>query len=148
MMKTAIKCALRLIKYRPRSESELRQRLKQKNFTGPVIDRVVIYFKQQGLVNDLEFAREWIASRIKKAFGFKRMRQELSIKGIAPKLIERALDEAQSKYSEEEAIKVLIASRKGRFKTISPDKAKQRIYLYLMRRGFATEKIQEAINQT
>ncbi len=49
--------ALRLLKLRPRSERELKQRLGLKGFTPPVIDAVLKELREKGLVDDALFAR-------------------------------------------------------------------------------------------
>ncbi|MGD9015219.1 MAG: regulatory protein RecX [Candidatus Omnitrophota bacterium] len=145
-MNRAIGYAFGLLKYRPRSEYELRQRLKKRGFTEPVIRETLVFLKEKGLVNDCEFARIWIESRIKKPLGIYRLKQELRIKGINKELIEQLIEQVGNRYSEEEVISDLIQRRLEKLKHIEPAKAKRRIFLYLFRRGFSSEKIREALD--
>ncbi len=146
-MNKALQYALRLLKFRPRSGYELHQRLKRRGFTESTIKETLFFLKDKGLINDLEFARIWVESRLKRPLGINRIKQELKIKGIDKGLIEQAVANISSEYSEEEVIRELACRRWEKIKHLQPNKAKQRLYLYLLRRGFSSEKIQEAINQ-
>ena len=146
-MNEALHYALRLLKFRPRSEYELLQRLKRRGFCEDIAKKAIAFLKQNSLINDAEFARLWVESRIKKPLGKNRLRQELKLKGIDKRRIEQAIDSLGEKYSEERVIKDLIARRKKRSRGIQPQKAKQRIFLYLLRRGFSPDKIREEITR-
>jgi len=146
-MNKALSYAFRLLKYRPRSEYELRQRFKRKGFTDSVIKETFLFLKEKGFLDDREFARIWVESRIKKPLGIYRLKQELKAKGIDKGLIEQIIQRISSRYSEAEVISDLIQRRLHRLKLIEPAKAKRRIFLYLLRRGFSSEGIQEALNQ-
>ena len=146
-MNKALEYAFRLLKYRPRSEYELSQRLKRRGFPESTIKETVIFLKEKDLINDFEFARIWVESRIKKPLGINRLKQELKIKGIDKDLIKQVIDRVANKYKEEEIIRDLLSRRWERLKNMEPHKARRRLFLYLLRRGFSSEKIQEAINQ-
>lgn len=146
-MNKAFGCALGLLKFRPRSEYELHQRLKRRGFLESVIKETLLLLKEKGLVDDGEFARLWVESRLKRPLGINRIKQELRIKGIEKELIQQVIESVSSKYNEEEVIKELIQRRWEKIKHIPPQKAKRRLFLYLLRRGFSSERILEVINQ-
>ena len=54
--------ALNLISYRQRSESELRRRLSE-HHSEDAVDLTIDRLKEQGLIDDARFAREWSDSR-------------------------------------------------------------------------------------
>ena len=145
-MNEALRLAFRLLKFRPRSEYELHQRLKRRGFSESARKEALLFLKEKGLVNDLEFARMWLGSRIKKPLGINRIKQELRIKGIDKDIIEQVLGSI-SNYSEEAVIKDLVCRRWEKLKHIQHQKAKRRIFSYLLRRGFSSDMIQEAIDQ-
>ena len=146
-MNKALQYTLRLLKFRPRSEYELRQRLKRRGFSESTVKETLFFLKESGLVNDLEFARIWVEARIRKPLGINRIKQELKIKGVDKNLIQQAVEIIGDKYNEEKAIKELACRRWEKLKHIEPVKAKRRLFLYLLRRGFSSERIQEAISQ-
>ena len=135
----------RLLNIRPRSEFELRQKLQSKNLLKPVIDQALAYFVELDLVNDRQFARQWIISRLKKPFGWNRIRQELELKGISRDIILEIRDEAAGEYDEVKAVTDLAQRRADQYKNIDREKIRQRVYGYLQRRGFNTSTILKAI---
>jgi len=136
-----------LLKFRLRSEKELEERLKGKKFGLDIIRQTIAFLKEKKFLDDHIFARSWIESRLKKPLGLARLRQELKLKGIDSKIIEAQLEEAKKDYSEEETVLRLAKERLGKLKGIDAQKAKQRVYGYLLRRGFSGRAIIEAIEQ-
>jgi len=138
---------LRLIKLRERSERELRDKLLLKGFSPKAEEAAVAHAKRSGLVDDALFARLWVAGRIRRPFGARRLRWELRRKGIAPSLIEEALSVAAGGRTEEEAVRDLVRARLTRMEGVPVLKAKERLARMLMRRGFPQETIFEVLNQ-
>lgn len=137
----------RLLKIRFRSEKEVRDKLRQKGFSEPTADEAVGYFKGIGLVNDRQFAQKWTAWRLARPFGLKRIKLELKEKGIAPDLIEEQLAEAKSDYSEEDIVARLAGRQAAKHHGVPREKMKQRVYGYLMRRGFSPAAVFKAIKE-
>jgi len=76
-MKDPLKYALTLLKFRFRSENELRKRMKQKGFTDEEIESTVNYLKDKGLLNERLLAEE--------------LTEKYQSKGLSPRKIERIL---------------------------------------------------------
>ncbi len=131
--------AFLLLKFRLRSEREMALRLRQKKFSEAVIQDTLLFLKDKQFINDRVFAKNWVASRLKRPFGLRRIRQELALKGLDKEVIEEALQRLKEHYSESEVISQLAEQRFSRLKDIEPQKAKARVYAYLMRRGFSPE---------
>ncbi len=137
----------RLLKIRIRSEREVRDKLRQKGFSEPTADEAVGYFKGIDLINDRLFTQKWIAWRLVKPFGLKRIKLELKEKGVAPELIEEQFTETKSDYSEEEIVARLAKRRAAKHSGVPREKMKQRVYGYLMRRGFNPAAVFKAIKE-
>ncbi|MBI5149662.1 MAG: regulatory protein RecX [Candidatus Omnitrophica bacterium] len=135
----------RLLKIRVRSEKEVRDKLRQKGFSEPTADEAVGYFKGIDLINDRLFTQKWITWRLAKPFGLKRIKLELKEKGIAPELIDEQLADAKSDYAEEEVVSRLAQRRAAKHSGVPREKVKQRVYGYLMRRGFNPAAVFKAI---
>ncbi len=135
----------RLLKIRLRSEKEVRDKLRQKGFSEPTADEAVGYFKSVGLVNDRQFAQKWTVWRLARPLGLKRIKLELKEKGIAPDLIEEQLAEAKSDYSEDAIVGRLAKRQAAKHRGVPREKMKQRVYGYLMRRGFSPAAVFKAI---
>jgi len=76
-MKDPLKYALTLLKFRFRSENELRKRMKQKGFTDEEIESTVNYLRDKGLLNERLLAEE--------------LAEKYQSKGVSPRKIERIL---------------------------------------------------------
>ena len=133
--------AFLLLKFRPRSANELAERLKRKGFEPAVVRGVVAFLQERRFIDDAAFARGWIESRLARPYGFTRIRQELKLKGVAPEIVARLIEEKKEEFSEEEAVRSLIRAKMKRLAGIEPQKARQRIYGYLIRRGFSPDII-------
>lgn len=138
--------AFLLLKFRQRSEKELYQRLKKKNFKEGIIKEALAFLREKAFIDDKSFARAWINERIKRHYGLRRLSRELKIKGIDEQTAAGILQELKESYSEEEIVRGLAKEKFDRIKGIEPRKAKRRIYSYLLRRGFSPEIIIECIN--
>ncbi|MGC5258559.1 regulatory protein RecX [Gordonia sp. DT218] len=86
--------ALRLLGVRARSRQEMAERLVRKGFDADTVDDVMIRLEKHQLVDDSEFANEWVRSRhTHSGRGRVALRQELRRKGIDAGIIEAALDD-------------------------------------------------------
>jgi len=137
--------AFLLLKFRLRSENELLTRLKQKGFSEQVSKNTVNFLKEKEFIDDRIFAKGWVASRLKRPFGLRRIKQELAQKGLDKNIIEDLLSQAKKDYSEEQIVSQLAGQRFLRLKGIEPQKAKMRVYAYLLRRGFSPEIVGEIV---
>ncbi len=133
--------AFRLLKVRIRSERELQDRLAQNQFSLKIINVAIKDLKKIKLIDDNEFARSWIQSRINRGFGQRRIILELKQKSVSEKIIQNQFKKAQENYSPKAVIKQLIEKRLKRYKNLEPIKIKRRIYEFLVRRGFDIDSI-------
>ena len=139
--------AFLLLKFRLRSEKELCSRLKKKNFGETIIKETLSFLKDKGFIDDKYFAKTWIESRINKPLGIRRLKVELKTKGIDKEIIDSQIEEIKKDYSEEDVVTKFAKERLDKLKGIEPQKAKRRIFMYLLRRGFSPEVVIDIINQ-
>ena len=139
--------AFLLLKFRQRSTKEIVLRLKQKQFEDSVIKETIAFLKDHAFIDDAAFARAWIDSRLKKPLGIRRIKEELRIKGIDNNIIDSSISQIRRDYSEEEVISRIAADKFSRLKGIEPQKAKRRIFSYLLRRGFSPDVISDTLTQ-
>ena len=147
-IKKAKDYAFKLLSYRPRSIKEIRNRLKKKDYSSKVILEVIKSLKRLKFLNDKEFSRMWVESRINtRPMGRYRLKQELIQKGIDRDLIEKTL----SSYREKEEIKLVreLAQRKlGKsYQNLDEVTTKRRLHGFLQRRGFSYDIIQEVMKE-
>jgi regulatory protein len=146
-LKKARAYAFLLLKYRLRSENELMARLVGKGFSKQTAADTVDFLKNKKFIDDRLFARGWVGSRLKKPFGIRRIRQELVALGLDKDVIEDSLSQAKKEYSEDDVVGQLVRKRLAKLNGIDPQKAKMRIYGYLLRRGFSPDVVGQTIRQ-
>ena len=139
--------AFLLLKFRPRSINEIETRLKEKGYTHQAVKETLDFLKEKKFLDDDYFAKGWIEWRLKKPFGFRRIRQELQLKGVGQEIVESNIDSLKENYSEEKIVRLLAAERMKRLKTIEPKKAKSRIFSWLLRRGFSQGTVIDAVRE-
>jgi len=148
-LKKAREYAFLLLRHRPRSISEFKEKLERRGFNKDISDVLAADFKKRGLLDDARFARMWLEDRmLLKPMGKLRLRQELKNKGISEFDIEDAISSAMSGFDEYEAAKTLAQKR---LKSITgPDKIaiKRRLFGFLQRRGFSYEVVAKVVRET
>lgn len=137
----------RMLNIRLRSEHEIRDRLRQKNLSDGNIDRTIEYFKQINLIDDQEFARQWISSRLMKPMGPYRIRMELVRKGVKETIIKSELDKLLVNFPVLDTLSELIENRMRRYADVDPVKGRRRTIEFLQRRGFNIAKIMKAMER-
>ena len=136
--------AAHFLSYRPRSEPEVRQRLKKRGFKPASIDTVMEKLKRQRLVDDTAFARFWTENRQSFSPRSKRLtRLELKQKGIAEDIIE----EVVATINDEETACLAAQKKMRSLKDADYQTFRRRMGDYLRRRGFGYEVIGSVINR-
>ena len=136
-----------MLRSRPRSEAEIRSRLKLKGYGAPVVEAVVESLKRCGQLDDEKFARLWVESRMRSnPMGDIVLRRELKEKGVSDSIIEATLTDKAANYDE---YKVAFSMAEERFRQLAKvdrRKALKRLYDFLLRRGFAYDIVKRIID--
>ena len=138
--------AYALLRQRPRSEFEIRDRLKIKGYGEEVIESVVEGLRRAGEIDDARFAKLWVDERMRlNPAGDVVLRHELKTKGLSAQLIEAVLDEKNKNYDEYEIAFGMAGDRFERLKKLDRKKALKRLYDFLLRRGFKYDTVQKVV---
>lgn len=140
-VKEAMAKAGRLLSIRARTEQEIRDRLTAAEFEASVVEQTITRLDELGLLDDLDFAREWIRDRsARKSLGPRALKAELTAKGVARDVIDRAL-EAEGLDEEELATQAAAAwvRKVARFPLAEQAHKLQQM---LLRKGFSFEAAQ------
>ncbi len=138
-MRRAKQKAMAILKYMDRSEQELRQKLKQSDYTETIIEAAIEYVKKFHYLDDERYAMNYI--RFKKNTKSKRQLQtELSQKGIRKEYIDLAF---QEEYDDEElAIQKAVSKKTSDVDSLSQEE-KMKLASSLYRKGFKMDLIQK-----
>ncbi len=143
---------LRFLSFRPKSQKEVTDYLAKKIAAessvkfieaqdSPLIGKVISKLKKYNYLNDKEFAKFWIASRIKtKPKGRLQIARELKMKGVDKEIIESLL----SRFPDELSLaQKAIEKKLPKWQRLPEPEFKKKIYTYLVGRGFNYETISE-----
>jgi len=138
--------AIRLLSIRPRSEKELKEKLRQKGAGVKLVEGVLSELREKQLIDDEKFAYSWVESRmLNKPMGKFLLKRELMGKGVKAEIIERVLAENYQEEDELELAKKLLQRKAKRFKDTDELKTKKRMKDFLLRRGFSYEVVRQAV---
>ncbi|HHY72004.1 MAG TPA: recombination regulator RecX [Bacillus bacterium] len=146
-IKKAYNLALKYMSYRMKSEKEIHDYLQQKTYTEDIVGIVLERLRKNQYVNDLEFAKSFVRSRITNAIkGPLLIRQELQKKGVSESNIEESLKEFSTEKQLEIAVQFAEKNVKQK-KALSEYQMKQKIGQALLAKGFSQNIVKTALNQ-
>lgn len=134
--------ALRLLEQRARSQKELRDRLLAAEFEPELVEAVLADLVRVGLIDDREFAHQWVRQRHQYRGKSRRvLERELILKGVGAADRAAAL-ETISEDDEYEQVRQLAAKRVKSIRELPADHNEHRAQLrrllsYLARRGYS-----------
>lgn len=140
----ALNAALHFLAYRPRSEGEIRHRLRRSDTASPIIDMVLDQLRDWRYVDDEDFAQRWIENRSQhRPRGARLLTQELRAKGVDPEVVSRSIEEAEL----DETAQALEAGRKrwSQLASLEPEVRDRRLTGFLQRRGFGYDSIRQVL---
>lgn len=137
----AYQAAIRLIAVRRRSAQEIKLALMRKGYASEEIVQVIERLTASGLLDDLEFARAWVADRsLLKPRSRRQLEQELAQKGVSRAIVEIAVAEVGDQ-EDQQALRIAEKKyRTGRYDA-------QKLTAYLMRQGFSYDVSKAAVGQ-
>lgn len=143
VLKRAKLRAMHLLNDMDRTEVQLRMKLKQGLYPEDIVEQAVQYVKSFGYIGDSDYARRFIQSR-QGTKSQKEIYAALSQKGIDRKLIENAMEKYYESADEQEAIRKILAKKRFAAEEAT-DAEKNKIFNYLVRKGFSYNNIRQVI---
>ncbi|MCH5271256.1 MAG: regulatory protein RecX [Lachnospiraceae bacterium] len=139
---------MNLLKSRDYTELQLRQKLRQGFYPETVIDEALSYVASFHYIDDLRYAEDFVncnSSRKSK----RRIENDLINKGISKETIQKAWinwEAAGNAQDEDEQIKELLSKKHFDASTAEP-KELRKMYAFLLRRGFSSDKVQKYLQK-
>lgn len=139
MPKDPLQIALQFLKFRPRSEFEIREKLKSKTIVSSEIEKTISVLKRNNLLDDAKFAKMWVSDRnLLKPTGNFLLKLELKRLGLSEYDISAAISD-----QDEEALARKALESKNRLKNADFAKKAQ----FLQRRGFGLNVIYKILKK-
>ena len=131
---------LAYIARRMRSEGELRDYFRRKEYDEGLVDQLLERLKKSKWLDDVDFAERWVENRRQlKQSSTKKIRLELRQKHVASDIIDNVLGHQEE--DEHKALKLLIEKKRRQ----SRYQDNEKLMAYLARQGFAYGDIKTAL---
>lgn len=135
--------ALGQVSRRPRSEWEMRDYLKRKDYEPELVDSTIKRLYAGKWLDDLDFAKRWVENRrLLKSTSKRRLQQELKAKRVSNEIISQALAEDET---DETAVLTALVQRKRKQSRYQDD---EKLMAYLMRQGYNYADVKTAMAST
>jgi regulatory protein len=133
--------ALQYAMIRPRSRWEMESYLQRKKAAPALVELILNKLSNLNMLNDLEFARSWVANRrLLRPTSKRKLQQELRAKRVTDEVITEVLDEDET--DESDVLKDLVAKKRQQTRYKNDD---LRLMQYLARQGFNYGDIKSAL---
>ena len=134
-----------------KTERRLREKLeKSQRYTEEVIAKTIAFLKEYDYLNDYNYALRYLEENSGKR-SLRDMKAKLFQRGVDSVSLAEAVEDFQEKQREEESHPEREAlykclEKKRRSWDIADPKEKQKLYAFLMRKGFSYDLIREALS--
>ena len=143
--------ALKLLERARRTRRDLGRRLKDKGYAAATIAEALDRLVAVGLIDDVEYARAFLASRwSRRSAGWRRLEQELRRRGVVSADIHAArtrLEEEVGASDDLAAARRVVLQVARRYAALDSRVRRQRLYALLARRGFDGDVIRRALDE-
>ncbi len=140
----AMSRALNLLAHRPRSESEVRARLRRFGHGGEAVEAVVARLLEIEYLDDAEFARAMARGKARK-YGLRRISTELRRAGVGE---EEAVGAVEGEFRGRSEVDDARGAASRRYNTGERSDAEaRRVYGFLTRRGYSMEVCAEVARE-
>jgi regulatory protein len=137
--------SLRFATVRPRSEKEIKDYFKRKDFDASMHHSLVEKLKHFELIDDKKFAKWWVEQRQNfKPKAVRVLRLELRQKGINKEIIDEVL--STTIVDEEKMARDLLEKKAYKWKGLEPRLTRQKMSQYLAGKGFNWNVIEKVVS--
>lgn len=136
----------KLLSICPRTEFDIRTRLSRKGFDEKVAEEALVFLRQKGFVDDLEYARVWAGAHAGTK-GPELVRFELKKKGIPDGIIEGLLKDLNIAANEEKIVTDIVKKKLVELTKKGAGSLKSGIFRYVVSKGFDAALVEEVINR-
>jgi len=128
---------------RARSVKEVESKLLQCGYLPSTVEMVILKLQTMNILDDEDFANQWVEARSTKHLGKRRIQQELMKKGVSKQVATDALEAIDENQQSEQALE-LAQKLVSRYEKDEPRKGAQKLIQALIRRGFDWDTAKQA----
>ena len=144
LKKRATLRAMHILERTDKTEAQLRKKLEESEYPKEAVESAIAYVTSYGYLDDRRYAKHYIEWK-KQGKGKARLKMELVQKGISREIIEEVLESTDFGETREMIRQIILKKRKTNIPM--NEKEKQRLYGFLMRKGFSSSDILAVIRE-
>lgn len=146
LLKRAKLRGMALLKNRPYTKKQMHDKLIRGFYPEQVICKAIEYLKSYGYIDDMRYARDYVEYH-SSTKSRRRIEQDLIQKGVAKQEIQKAFQNWETEGGEiDESALIHEWIRKRKYDVYTTDlKEKQKMAVFLFRKGFDAESIQKVL---
>lgn len=137
--------ALHLLEQGDRTKKDLEEKLLKNGYPPEAAEAALAYVESFHYIDDKRYALSYIQNQSGRK-GRARIQMELRRKGVPQEYIDQAFQEMEEETDTEAVIRELV-QKKRRGQGPMDEKGKQRLYGFLLRRGFSTSDILSVLRE-
>ncbi|OUN95086.1 regulatory protein RecX [Blautia sp. An46] len=137
--------ALHLLEQGDRTKKDLEEKLLKNGYPPEAAEAALAYVESFHYIDDKRYALSYIQNQSGRK-GRARIQMELRRKGVPQEYIDQAFQEMEEETDTEAVIRELV-QKKRRGQGPMDEKEKQRLYGFLLRRGFSTSDILSVLRE-
>lgn len=146
LKKRARERMLYLLKDSDKTEKQIREKLEGSYYTQNVIEEAVAFGKKYHYIDDERYAENFLEGK-KGKLSRKELEYKLLQKGISKEICRRLYESTgDGEAQEEEAIERILRRKNVNFSEMNREEC-QKIYAYLMRKGFSYDTILKKVSE-
>ena len=143
----ALNKAVSMLALRACSKKEIEDRLTRFHYLADTTELVIYKLEKEGFLDDQEFARQWVDSRVSQGkYGRNRISFELRKKGLSQEAVDEIMEETDPDQEFSSALRLAEKSFKKMDDLQERAKQKRKIYGMLARRGFDPDVIHQVFD--
>lgn len=136
--------AMHLLEKMDRTEYQLRMKLQEMSYPEEIVTEAIAYVKKYRYVDDLRYAISYMEYR-RESKSLRQLEQELYQKGISKEIFQEAAEQLEEPNEEQQILQLL--QKKHYQPGVTEQKEKDRIFRFLLRRGYNISAVRHAMQE-
>jgi len=140
--------ALRTIEHAMKTQNQVAEKLREKDFEEETIQRVMDLLKEYQLMDDARYTEVFLKEKLRSR-GIRKAKYELMQKGVDKELVEEVLSETATRELEEASCLKLAKKKVAQLKRKEEDpyKLKSKAYGYLVGKGYEYDLVTSTLQK-
>lgn len=141
--------ALRLLNFKMRTSNEIKQRMREKEYSDEIIEKTIDYLYYLNYLDDREYAQKFIKDKSNlKKMGKERIKRELYAKGVDDEIIKEEIENIVDEEDEyETAMELAVKKLETTYRNDDKNARYRKLGGFLQRRGYSMGMVMKILKE-